>query len=164
MYPVRKLLTTKLSKSCAKCDKVLLKPGINPSQVQFDLRHVAWLFLPRFKISTQQGAVPASFKKNEESSILLSITHLVQEFMYFKLEPSKDSLGNAEILLPKSETFEYILPHQFDADVDIELQEQLTDLKSKQSDPAWIVERSESSVEVALPFIPRGDVGQPLKV
>lgn len=163
MIPIRKILNTKIAKACGECEKVLLKPGINPSQVQFDLRHVAWLFLPRFRLVPHLQAIPNEFKRNSEYNILFSVQHLVQEFMYFKIESTND--GNVTIPIDlESDKYQYILPHQFDPDVDVELQDQLQKLQNSQKDPQWIQQRVESSVILSIPFVPIGEEGCPLKV
>lgn len=163
MLPVRKLLNTKVAKACGDCEKVLLKPGINPSQIQFDLRHVAWLFIPRFRLLPHVEPIPAEFTKNSEYNILFSVQHLVQEFMYFKIENTNH--GNVTIPIDfDTDHFQYILPYQFDPDVDIELQEHLQKLQTSQKDPQWIKQRTENSVILSIPFVPVGDKDSSLKV
>lgn len=138
---------------------------MNPSQVQFDLRHVAWLFLPRFRLASEN---PKSFVKDKEYQLLLTVQHQVQDFMYFKLK-RESTRGNAEILLfgndsnDDEEPFQYILPFEFDPDVDIELQEQLEKLKS-QKDPNWIIGRNDNSINLSIPFIPKGTSGNSLEI
>lgn len=160
LLPYRKLLMTKKSRSCAKCDKVLVKPGINPSQVQFDLRHLAWLFLPRFRLIPQD---PIQWRKQSTCNLRMEVQHRVQEFMYFRIQPL-DHVQSTKLLLESSEEYQYILPYEFDPDVDVELQEKLESLQKSHTDPSWITERSGHALQIQLPFEVQGEVGSLVEI
>ena len=75
--------------------------------------------------------------------------------MYFRLRPLEEA-GSCRLLLSDEaesrDSFQYILPFEFDPDVDTELQEQLEILLKSHTDPLWIVQRQGSFVRISLRF------------
>ena len=113
------------------------------------------LFLPRFRLVPQDSI---QWRKQSTINLVLDVQHRVQEFMYFRILPAERCQG-VKLLLEPSEEFQYILPYEFDPDVDVELQEKLESLQNSHTDPTWITQRSGHSLQIQLPFEVCGDVG-----
>ena len=88
--------------------------------------------------------------------------------MYFKVSqvPQDFPFSNAK-LLPSFEDpdkFEYIGPHEFDPEVDLELKDKLANL-AKQPDNSNVIDsRKDSSLFYKISFMPLGPVGSPVLV
>jgi len=78
--PRRKLLLTKRSKHCRFCDKLVIKPELNPASTKFKIQLVAMKFLPKITIAKLPKLV---YQKEETVTILF--TNPIETVAYLKL-------------------------------------------------------------------------------
>eukprot|EP01133_Synstelium_polycarpum_P014575 gene14575-17229_t len=50
LIPVHRHLLTRRSKRCRRCDKLLVKPDINPAKTEFKRQHFAFSYVPRVSV------------------------------------------------------------------------------------------------------------------
>ncbi|KAN0052725.1 hypothetical protein ACTA71_006829 [Dictyostelium dimigraforme] len=54
LIPQHRQLLTRRSKRCKRCDRLLVKPDINPGKIEFKRSHFAYSYIPRITISKIQ--------------------------------------------------------------------------------------------------------------
>jgi len=79
IYPRRKHLLTRRSKRCTVCDKVLIKPDLSPSKIEFKRQHMAIFYLPKVTIAS------ISKISTYEISVLLKFTNPVHNLMHLNV-------------------------------------------------------------------------------
>jgi len=138
IYPRRKHLLTRRSKRCTVCDKVLIKPDLSPSKIEFKRQHMAIFYLPKVTIAS------ISKISTYEISVLLKFTNPVHNLMHLNVgNYTGTAVKPIELSLP-GPTF--IAGKDFDEE---DQDEEYKNLKSK-DDSSFIKERKSNYIVVQL--------------
>jgi len=148
ILPKRKLLLTRRSKYCSKCDKLLIKPDLNSTKIEFKRQHIAISYIPKFSIAS---LFPIS--ATGESMLNLKISNPVHSIMTITIKKHPFSGQTAEVDLNLESTFLSPKDHD-DEDENIEIKS----LKSK--DEKVIIERKSNWMTMQLPIKIKSDVAK----
>jgi len=94
LFPQRQHLLTRQSKRCAICDKLLIKPDLNPAKIEFKRQQSAFLLIPRITIASIPKLVV-----NKEIFVVLVLTNPSKYTMTINLTV-KEELSEAIVTIP----------------------------------------------------------------
>jgi len=138
LHPKRKHLLTRRSKHCSRCEKLLIKPDLSPSKIEFKRQHVALFYVPKITVM-KLPPIPLA----EDTIITVKIANPVHSLMYLTFSKyAKESTSTAEIKLPLEQTFIAAKDHD-EEDED----EEFKKLKTG-DDPKIIAERKSNWVNI----------------
>lgn len=140
LYPRRKHLLTQRSKRCGVCDKVLIKPDLSPTKIDFKRQHVALSYVPRVTVASLPPLILGT-----EVPVLLRFLNPVHSRMQMRISEDEKAIGGAQVTLPSNPTF--ISPKDFDEDDE---DEEFRKLKAG-DDSQVIVERKSNWVLIKFP-------------
>jgi len=144
LTPKRVHLLTRRSKHCSKCDKLMIKPDLNPNKIEFKRQHVALMYVPRITI----GLLPP-LPLNVETPVLVKFWNPVHSLMSLTISNYSgygDSTADVQVLLPST----FMSPRDHD---DEDETAEIKSLKAK-DDPTAISERKTNWVIIKLPVKP----------
>eukprot|EP01114_Cavostelium_apophysatum_P023246 TRINITY_DN8700_c0_g1_i1.p1 TRINITY_DN8700_c0_g1~~TRINITY_DN8700_c0_g1_i1.p1 ORF type:complete len:449 (+),score=92.49 TRINITY_DN8700_c0_g1_i1:71-1417(+) len=141
LFPKRRLLMTRRSKHCSKCDKLLIKPDLSPAKIEFKRQHVAMFYVPKVSIS-----LLPKLHLNADSAVHLKLLNPVHSVMFVSFAKHDFAEATAEVSPLTTETFVSPKDHD-DEDESAEIKE----LKSK-DDPKVVLERKSNWMVMKVPI------------
>eukprot|EP01089_Gocevia_fonbrunei_P000613 TRINITY_DN10613_c0_g1_i1.p1 TRINITY_DN10613_c0_g1~~TRINITY_DN10613_c0_g1_i1.p1 ORF type:complete len:419 (+),score=69.94 TRINITY_DN10613_c0_g1_i1:75-1331(+) len=81
IYPQRRQLLTRRSKRCWTCDKLLIKPDLIPSKIDFERRHIALFSVPRISFEFVD-----ELKVEEIKELIISLYNPLMDLVTIKIK------------------------------------------------------------------------------
>ncbi|EFA83163.1 dynactin 62 kDa subunit [Heterostelium album PN500] len=85
LTPQHRQLMTRRSKRCKRCDKLLVKPDINPSKTEFKRQHFAFTYVPRITITK------AVWLAKDLFDLYITFTNPLHSFLFMSFPQEFDS-------------------------------------------------------------------------
>jgi len=143
LFPKRTDLMTRGSKHCCKCDKLLTKPDLSPSKIEFKRQHVALVYVPKLTL------VELLSVGDVEKELCIKFANPVHSLMHLVISSNGTSPSGLTLGSPLN-TFIASKDHDEEDETSPDAIEHKA-LKSK-DDQKFIKERKLNWVVIKLPF------------
>eukprot|EP01132_Coremiostelium_polycephalum_P005384 gene5384-6717_t len=140
--PQHRHLLIRCSKRCRRCDRLLVKPDINPGKTEFKRQHFAFSYVPRIQISR------AVWVGQDVFDLYLVITNPLHSHLFISFPSETKNISfqsvddNAQPIDWSNETY---ISGLLDETDDIEKESILQQLKEKEN-PRYIINRKDNKL------------------
>jgi len=145
LIPVKKLLHTRRSKRCRKCDQLLIKPDLNfAAKIEFKRLRIAYTTLPRVMVARALQVVERGIMAE---LVIVNPLHTIAELTFSSVQLP---FHNSQLLETPPATFILGLPEEDDDEENADV----LAARKAQDDPRFILRRAKNKICLVITIVP----------